>query len=330
MSNAPRLRVASSGMATVSGGLTVISGGIQASGGLSLATGDLGIVGGSVVMSSVAPDASDYPGYGKIAFYNKNGVLYYRVGTSTSEYPLDPVGLLTVSNNWTAAQTVSDLTSTSGNWYTGGSIKVGNSSATPNFSLASTGIISAGQWQGTIVSPTYGGTGINNGAKTITLGGNLTTSGAYALTLTLGAATTVTLPATGTLATLAGSETFTNKTLTSPTLTTPTLGVATATSINKITITQPTNAATLTIVDGGTLATAGAYVTTLTSTAATNVTLPTTGTLATLAGSETFTNKTLTSPTLTTPTLGVATATTINKLTITAPATGSTLAIADG
>ena len=37
-----------------------------------------------------------------------------------------------------------------------------------------------------------------------------------------------------------------------------------------------------------------------------------------------------TSPTLTTPTLGVATATSINKVAITAPATGSTLAIADG
>lgn len=46
--------------------------------------------------------------------------------------------------------------------------------------------------------------------------------------------------------------------------------------------------------------------------------------------SQTLTNKTLTSPTLTTPTLGVASATTINKLTITAPATGSTLTIADG
>lgn len=37
-----------------------------------------------------------------------------------------------------------------------------------------------------------------------------------------------------------------------------------------------------------------------------------------------------TSPTLTTPTLGVATATTVNKVTLTQPATGSTLTIADG
>jgi len=37
-----------------------------------------------------------------------------------------------------------------------------------------------------------------------------------------------------------------------------------------------------------------------------------------------------TSPSLTTPTLGVATATSVNKMAITAPATGSTLAVADG
>jgi hypothetical protein len=53
-----------------------------------------------------------------------------------------------------------------------------------------------------------------------------------------------------------------------------------------------------------TLTISGAFATTLTVTGATGVTLPTTGTLATLAGSETFTNKTLTSPTLTTPALG--------------------------
>jgi hypothetical protein len=45
---------------------------------------------------------------------------------------------------------------------------------------------------------------------------------------------------------------------------------------------------------------------------------------------DTLTNKTLTSPTLTTPTLGVASATSINKVAITAPATSSTITIADG
>ena len=43
-----------------------------------------------------------------------------------------------------------------------------------------------------------------------------------------------------------------------------------------------------------------------------------------------FTGVTLTSPTLVTPTLGVATATSINKVAFTAPATNATLTIADG
>jgi hypothetical protein len=53
-----------------------------------------------------------------------------------------------------------------------------------------------------------------------------------------------------------------------------------------------------TITLGGNLTTSGAFATTLTVTGTTSVTLPTTGTLATLAGAETFTNKTLTSPTI--------------------------------
>lgn len=48
-------------------------------------------------------------------------------------------------------------------------------------------------------------------------------------------------------------QTLTNKTLTSPTLTTPSLGVATATSINKITLTTPATGSTLTLIDGKTL-----------------------------------------------------------------------------
>lgn len=51
----------------------------------------------------------------------------------------------------------------------------------------------------TIFNPKQGGTGVNNGTKTITLGGNLVTSGAFGLTLTVTGTTNVTLPTSGTL-----------------------------------------------------------------------------------------------------------------------------------
>lgn len=52
-----------------------------------------------------------------------------------------------------------------------------------------------------LLGPTYGGTGVNNGTKTITLGGDLTTSGAFNSTFTMTNTTSVTFPTTGTLAT---------------------------------------------------------------------------------------------------------------------------------
>ncbi len=51
----------------------------------------------------------------------------------------------------------------------------------------------------------------------------------------------------------AAVATLTNKTLTSPIMTTPTLGAASATSVNKVTITAPATSATLTIANGATL-----------------------------------------------------------------------------
>ena len=81
-------------------------------------------------------------------------------------------------------------------------------------SITTLGSIGSGTWQATIISPTYGGTGVNNGAKTITLGGNLTTTGAFNTSLAVTGATSVTLPTTGTLATLAGTEALSNKTIT--------------------------------------------------------------------------------------------------------------------
>jgi len=74
---------------------------------------------------------------------------------------------------------------------------------------ANTGAITAGSWTATVISPVYGGTGVaNNAASTLTI------TGAFALGLTISAGTSLTLPTTGTVATLAGSEALTNKTIT--------------------------------------------------------------------------------------------------------------------
>ncbi len=57
-------------------------------------------------------------------------------------------------------------------------------------------------WQAGIIVGQYGGTGVANTGKTITLGGNLTTSGAFDSTFTMTATTSVTFPTSGTLATV--------------------------------------------------------------------------------------------------------------------------------
>jgi hypothetical protein len=70
-----------------------------------------------------------------------------------------------------------------------------------------------------IIAGVNGGTGVANTGKTITLGGNLATSGGFPLTMATTASTSITLPTTGTLATLTGTETLTKKTIENASLT---------------------------------------------------------------------------------------------------------------
>ena len=125
-------------------------------------------------------------------------------------------------------------------------------------SITTLGTIGTGTWQGTVVGSTYGGTGVNNGSSTITLGGNLVTSGANSLTLTTTGATNVTVPTTGTLATLAGAETLSSKTITGSSIgssSPSTAAFTTLTANNAVTFTAATASTSYTsgtlVVTGG-------------------------------------------------------------------------------
>lgn len=66
-------------------------------------------------------------------------------------------------------------------------------------SLTAVGTITTGIWTGTTIASAHGGTGVNNGTSTITIGGNFAISGAFTFTGTVTANTAVTFPTSGTL-----------------------------------------------------------------------------------------------------------------------------------
>ena len=159
--------------------------------------------------------------------------VFVQEGTANADngYVVTTNGTITVgttSIDWAQFSGAGQITAGAGLTKTGNTIDVGGtanritinadsvdiaSTYVGQTSITTLGTVGTGTWQGTVIAGQYGGTGVNNNGKTITLGGNLTTSGAFATTLTVTATTNVTLPTTGTLATLAGTETFTNKTI---------------------------------------------------------------------------------------------------------------------
>ena len=133
--------------------------------------------------------------------------------------------------------------------------------------ITTLGTIGTGTWQGTAVAGEYGGTGVANTGKTITIGGNFTTSGAHTTTLTTTANTTLTLPVTGTLATLAGTETLSSKTITGSSIGSSSPSTAAFTTLaasGAVTFTSATDASNLTtaavVLSGGLSVTKAMYV----------------------------------------------------------------------
>lgn len=139
------------------------------------------------------------------------GAFRYNTETNRMEYA-DGSAWVQVASGGTA---VTSVTGTANRiTSTGGTTPVIDIAATyvGQASITTLGTIGTGTWQGNVVGPTYGGTGVNNGSNTITLGGNvstggaLTTSAAFTTTgadaITIAAATggsSVTLPTSGTL-----------------------------------------------------------------------------------------------------------------------------------
>ena len=158
------------------------------------------------------------------------------------------LGQITAGNGLTKTANTLNVVGTADRITVGGdSVDIASTYAGQS-TITTLGTVTTGTWNGTVIAGLYGGTGVANSGKTITLGGNLTTSGAHATTLTTTGTTTVTLPTSGTLLTTAGSGS-------SLTFGTGTLSLA------------------------GNLTTSGSFTTTLTATANTSVTLPTSGTL---------------------------------------------------
>lgn len=211
---------------------------------------------GQINYSIIVPSGGGNVGIGTItpsATIDLVGTFQYTDGNQGNLKVLtsDASGNATWQNPATSG-TVTSVSGTSNRiTSTGGTTPVIDISASyvGQSSITTLGTIGTGTWQGTVIAPAFGGTGVaNNAAMTVTGSGN------FAYTRTLTATTNVTFPTSGTLATLAGAEALTNKSVNGVTLTTG--GSATAFLNGTGSYTTPTTVATAVPINGLTAATA--------------------------------------------------------------------------
>jgi hypothetical protein len=187
------------------------------------------------------------------------------------------IGALNFKGTWDANANSPALASsvgTKGDYYV-----VGTAGSTNLNGISNWGVGDWATYNGSIWQRVEGGANLNG--VDLSVSGTSTLSG-------LTASTALALNASKEVVSVTNTGTGDNVLATSPTLVTPVLGAATATSINKVAMTAPATAATLTIADGKTL-TANASLT-LAGTDATTMTFPSTSqTIAGLGVAQTFT-----------------------------------------
>jgi hypothetical protein len=242
----------------------------------------------------------------------------YGSGSTVPTIAVNAQGQITSASNTTIAISATQIT--------GGTIDTARISGSYT-GITGVGTIAAGVWNGTSITTAYGGTGVSSytagdllyyasgtAMSKLAIGGTnyvLTSSGSapqYVAqsTLTVGTATKATNVAGG-----AANQLVYNS------------GADTTTFAA-----APSSGSTYLYWTGSAFAW-GSVVSAYPATGIPNSTGSAWGTSYTTSGSGTVIAL-ATSPSFTTPTLGVASATTINKVTLTAPATGSTLTIVDG
>ena len=229
-----------------------------------------------------------------------NQTLAYNTATN-APFWLSP----TLSNTYYAATTsaqlagvISDETGTGNLVFSTSPVLTTPNIGTPSFANlssatglpVSTGISGLGTGVATALAVNTGSAGafvVNGGALGTPSSANLSSATSLPIStgvsgLGTGVATFLATPSSSNLLGAVTDETGTGSLVfsTSPTLVTPTLGVASATSLNKVTFTAPATAATLTLANGSTLQTIGAFFINATATANTDITFPTGGTLA--------------------------------------------------